>query len=518
MSNRIGAAASFAYLAALGAASVWFADAAWKSVTGYQTPYAYDAVFPAGQPLTERLALIVLDGLRVDRAAELEHLQQLAARGSSGSLRVGMPSLSNPARATMVTGAWPEVSGVTNNASFHPPPVQSLFSLARGRGLRIAAFGSSFWQRAFGDVLGGDYEHFEKELHGGHSPQELIAWQQDICARALVFLAENPANFTVVGLTAGDEAGHDFGGDSDGYRAVMTSVDACLGQIVSHFDLTEATVVAVSDHGHIDRRGQGGHGGAEPEVINAPLVMAGAGIRVNGRADGLLADLAPTVSALLGLPMPANSQGGVLAEALDAPPERLQAILRRGREQKECLTARLPDREAGLRAERRARGPAATLAALWFLALLAASLAGAAQPWRLAAAAALYFGVYYALFFALGLGYSLSAIVREEYLNGFFLKNILAAAAGYAAAVFLLSRDSAGEKHFYLRPALAITSLSGLFVAWTHAQSGLLMRGFMPDLGASFKAYMDLLAIVGVAAAAFVAFFVCRRGRRSGAA
>ncbi len=514
MSNRIGAAASVVYLAALGAASVFVADAAWKSVTNYRTPYAYDAVFPAGRPLTEKLVLIVLDGLRVDRAADLEHLQRLAARGSSGSLRVGMPSLSNPARATMVTGAWPEISGVTNNALFSPPPIQSIFSLAKRHNLSVAAFGSSFWKRAFGDILGDDYKGFEKELRGGRSPQELSAWQQDICARALAFLAKKPSNFTVVGLTAGDEAGHDFGGDSDGYRVVTAAVDDCLGQIVSHFDLATTTFAAVSDHGHIDRRGQGGHGGSEPEVIAAPVVLAGAGIRAGGRADGLLVDLAPTVGALLGLPMPANNQGRVLAETLNAPPERLQAIRQREREQQECLAARLPDREAALQAERRDRGPAATLTAVWFLAVLSAALAGAA-PRRLAAAIALYFGVYYALFLALGLGYSLSAVVREEYLNGFFLKNVLAAAAGYGIGAIWLAKTATSEKNLHLRLALAVTSLSGLLVAWTHAQSGLLMRGFTPDLNAGFKAYLDLLAIVGVAGGALIAFFVFRRTGRA---
>ena len=517
MLNRIGVTASIVYLAALGAASVFVAGAAWESVTSYRTPYAYEAVFPAGRPLTERLVLFVLDGLRVDRAAELEHLQRLAARGSPGTLRVGLPSLSNPARATMVTGAWPEVSGVTNNGRFGPPPVQSIFSLAKRRGLSVSVFGSIFWKRAFGDILGGGYRRFEKELHGGWSPQELSAWQQDICAQALAFLAAKPSNLTVIGLTAGDEAGHDFGGDSDGYRVVTAAVDDCLGQIVSRFDAATTTFAAVSDHGHIDRRGRGGHGGVEPEVIDAPLVLAGAGIRAGGRADGLLVDLAPTVSALLGLPMPANNQGRVLAEALDAPPERLQAIRRREREQRECLAARLPDREAGLRAERHDRGPVSTLAAVWFLAVLAAALAGAA-PRRLAAAGALCFGVYYALFLALGLDYSLSAVVREEYLNGFFLKNILAAAAGYGIGVIQLARTAASEKNLYLRLAAAVTSLFGLRVVWTHAQSGLAMRGFMPDLEAGFKAYLDLLAIFGVALAALLAFFVFRRIGRARAA
>ncbi len=513
MSNRIGVTASIAYLAALGATSVFFADAAWKSITNYRTPYAYDASFPVGEPLTERLVLIVLDGLRVDRAAELEHLQLLAERGSSGSLRVGMPSLSNPARATMVTGAWPEVSGVTNNSRFSPPPIQSIFSLAKRHDRSSAVFGSSFWKRAFGDHLGGGYRHFEKELHAGRSPQELSAWQQNICAQAIAFLAEKPTNFTVVGLTAGDEAGHDFGGDSDGYRVVTAAVDDCLGRIVSRFNESTTTFAAVSDHGHIDRRGRGGHGGAEPEVIDAPVVMAGAGIRAGGKADGLLVDLAPTLSALLGLPMPANNQGRVLTEALDASQERLQTIRQREREQQECLTARLPDREAGLRAERRARDPVAMLAGLWFLLVLATALAGPA-PWRLAATAALYFGVYYALFLSLGLGYSLSAIVREEYSNSFFLRNIFSAAAGYGAGIIWLARTAASETNLYLRFSLALTSLSGLLVVWTYSQSGLLMRGFMPDLEAGFKAYLDLLSILGVSIGTLITFFVFRRTGR----
>lgn len=511
MLNRIGAAAPILYLMALGIASVLFADAAWKSITSYRTPYAYDAVFPAGRPLTENLVLLVLDGLRNDRAAELEHLQRLSRRGSSGSLRVGMPSLSNPSRATMVTGAWPEVSGVTNNSRFSPPPIQSLFSLAKQRQLSLAVFGSKFWERAFGDFFsGGGYAHFEKELHAGHSPRELVAWQQDICAQALEFLAARPANFTVVGITAGDEAGHDFGGASDGYRIVTAAVDACIGQIVSGFDESTTTFVAVSDHGHIDRRGQGGHGGSEPEVVNAPVVLAGKGIRANGKADGLLVDLAPTVSALLGLPIPANSQGRVLLEALDAPQESLQAIRQRERRQQESLTAHLPDRELALSAARHERAPAAALAGLWFLFVLGAASAGAA-PWRLLAAVALYFGVYYALFFPLGLGYSLSMIVREEYLNSFFLKNILLAAAGYGAAVVWLAKTAASEANLYLRLSLALTSILGLIVTWAYFESGLLMRGLMPDLAVGFKAYLDLLAIFAIAVGAGIAFFFFRR-------
>ena len=510
MLDRFGTAAPIVYLVALGIASVLLADSAWKSVTRYQTPYAYDEEFSAGETLTKKLVVIVLDGLRVDRARELENFQKLAARGSSGSVRVGMPSLSNPARATMATGAWPEVSGVTNNSRFGPQPMQSIFSLAKKHGLTITVFGSSFWRRAFGESLGDGYEHFEKELHGGHSPDELSTWQGGICDGVLAFLAEKPAAVTVVGLTAGDEAGHDFGGDSDGYRVVTAAVDNCLGRIVSHFDQAATTFVAVSDHGHINRRGHGGHGGAEPEVVNAPIALAGVGVRAGVEIDHELVDVAPTISALLGLPIPANSQGRVLTAALDASPEILTGITQRQRAQRESLARRLPDRDAGMAAERRDRALVAAPAALWFLLVLGSALIGA-SPARISIAIAVYFAVYYALFMALGLGYSLSAIIREEYLNGFFVKNILSAGSGYAVGLIWLTKSAPGATRPYLRLALAITSLIGLFVTWTYLQYGLLMRGFMLDLGPSFRAYLDLLSIFGIAIATVLAYLVSRR-------
>ncbi len=57
----------------------------------------------------------------------------------------------------------------------------------------------------------------------------------------------------------------------------------------------------------------------------------------------------------------------------------------------------------------------------------------------------------------------------------------------------------------YLRLALTVTSLLGLFVTWSYFRHGLLMRGFMLDLGASFKAYLDLISITGIAVATAVA-------------
>ena len=61
----------------------------------------------------------------------------------------------------------------------------------------------------------------------------------------------------------------------------------------------------------------GGHGGVELEVVEVPLVLAGAGIRPGGLVSGArLEDVAPTIAALLGMPAPGHSDGLPLVDAL----------------------------------------------------------------------------------------------------------------------------------------------------------------------------------------------------------
>jgi uncharacterized membrane protein len=119
---------------------------------------------------------------------------------------------------------------------------------------------------------------------------------------------------------------------------------------------------------------------------------------------------------------------------------------------------------------------------------------------KLGGAALVHIAVYFTLYWAFGLGYSLSDIVREENLNWFFLRNAAAAGIALLVATRLLKVDA-------LRTAIIVTSIFGLRVAWIWYDSGLIMDRLMPDLSHAFMAYMDLLhnlavALTGVAAAA----------------
>lgn len=490
-----------AYLLCLAIGSLYMADSSWTSVTQHRSTYAFDRNFEAGPAIASDVVMVVLDGLRTDAAGGLPAYRRLAQAGASGTMRVTVPSLSNPARAAFVTGARPEVSGVTNNSTFEPVPVQSLFGVADQRGLRSSVFGSRFWPRAFG----GSVEQVgPARRYSSYAVPDLVSWQSEYCDQALQHLAGSDAAIRVVDLQAGDEAGHTYGGASDAYREVLAAVDACLGQIVDQVG-PEVILVALSDHGHIHRRGRGGHGGLEPEVMNAPFALAGPGVRHATQIKAQIVDIAPTISTLLGAPIPANSQGRVLWEAVDVPAEHDADLRQLENEQRIALREHMPDRRAALRAQRSERLPWSAL--IQFCALMA--IVGTARRQRqnlkpLLVALACFVVAYFALFYAFGLGYSISSIVRQEYLYTFLAKDVVAAAAGYGIAAVVLFRLGGRRSETAISLAVWISSAAAMLVGQVYFQFGLRMDGWMLEIGPAFRAYLHMVAIVGVVLGTFL--------------
>ncbi len=509
--RSLGSAFPLLYLVVLACASAAVAASLWASVQGYRSEYALDRHFDAGPALADGLLIVILDGLRSDRAADLPSFGSLAERGASGEMRVTAPSLSNPARAALVTGASPEVSGVTNNGRFDAPPVQSLLGMARRAGMETFVLGTRFWPRAFRAHISAFRPLPGKPPVGG--PADLAGWQASACEEALASIREAPAALQVVGLVAGDEAGHYWGGRSHGYRQVTSAADDCLGRLVAAAGPGTA-VLALSDHGHIHRWGKGGHGGTEPEVLSAPFAMAGPGIRVSRPSEARILDVAPTASMLLGLPIPANSQGRVLWDALDVPADLAPGLRELERVQRDALLRHLPDTAEAAEAARRRRVPLSLAACAWFLAV--AAWAVHRQPLAaFAGGVAAFAAAYYGLFYLFQLGYSISSVVRQEFLYSFFGRDIAAAALATPAATAWARRASPGGGDHGTRLAALVTSLLALSVVATYYAHGLRMQGWMIEIDPAFRACLDLLAIVGAVLGALVLGAVgAFRGRR----
>jgi hypothetical protein len=136
---------------------------------------------------------------------------------------------------------------------------------------------------------------------------------------ALPWIAAGNTQFILVHIDQVDYAGHHEGGArSENWPAAAKRSDDLLAEIVEKMDLSQDTLLVISDHGHIL---MGGHGGGDPDVLLQPFVLAGKGVMPGEFADLQMVDIAPTLSLLLGTNIPASSQGQPRIDLLELPDE-----------------------------------------------------------------------------------------------------------------------------------------------------------------------------------------------------
>ncbi len=281
---------------------------------------------PKTPRLTERVVLVIIDGLGIDEA-RLPYLDELGARGVAATARVPYPTISRPNYVTILSGVPPRDSGVRANRVEAPVAVDTVMDRVRAAGLRVATasdYGmlASLFLRNTSSIVGVDWIEHDTRV----SPPAPITWPFDDARRAssleelgptIAELAAGEAAFVPVLVLDVDRAGH-AAGIGAAYRAATSAVDHMLRRALSGIDLARDTVIITADHGHV---ASGGHGGDEREVSNVPLVLAGKGIVPGATArDAQLIDVAPTVAALLGVPAPRHAEGRALVELLQLSP------------------------------------------------------------------------------------------------------------------------------------------------------------------------------------------------------
>jgi hypothetical protein len=289
------------------------------------------AIQDPGTPrLARRVFLVVIDGLRLDRSYELPFLDELRRRGVDSEATSHYPTWSRPNYVSILTGVPPHASGVRTNHHATPVQLDSLMDRARAAGLRVATATDydvlpRLFLRRQGHGPPPDLDSLEQPaaLPGIRAPDADLASPFDDAryapwpggfSEAGSALAAGRADLVILLVGAVDAAGHAHGGDSRQYRDAAVVADRAVARVLAQVDLSRDAVIITADHGHT---GRGGHGGVEPEVLAVPLIAAGAGIRPGAAAlDAQLIDLAPTVSALLGLPAPGHGLGRTLTELL----------------------------------------------------------------------------------------------------------------------------------------------------------------------------------------------------------
>ena len=119
-------------------------------------------------------------------------------------------------------------------------------------------------------------------------------WKDDEPAFAII----NFANPDMVGHTGVIEAA---------VKAVET-VDECLGRVVEAVHASGGALVITADHGNCDHMlEEDGSPNTAHSLNPVPFIVTADGVALDG--EGILADVAPTVLALLGIEQPAEMTG-----------------------------------------------------------------------------------------------------------------------------------------------------------------------------------------------------------------
>ena len=101
----------------------------------------------------------------------------------------------------------------------------------------------------------------------------------------------------------------------------------------------------------------------------------------------------------------------------------------------------------------------------------------------------------------------LSVVGREEYLAGFFARNVVCSVAALIVSSGFLYRKARGPRGILvLDQALLVSTTVALQVIVMDYWFGLRMNDFVPDLTISFKALLDLLQICAIGGASPIVF------------
>ena len=305
----------FICIAVIGVSYFWITGLmdstyAYKSPLHATPPLAGE---PIGNPQTRSLVIVLIDALRYDTSQKPEvmpFLSQLRREGASAVMHSRAPSYSEPGYTVLLTGAWPDLNdGPTMNFEYADIPTftqDDIYSAAHRAGLLTSVSG---------------FNWFEKLI-----PQEAVsvsfytAGEDQVADRqvtdaALPWLREGRYSLVLIHIDQVDYAGHHEGGPIDPrWDAAATRSDGLVKEIASAMDLTQDTLLVISDHGQVNR---GGHGGQDPVVLQEPFVLAGKGVIPGDYGDINMVDVAPTIAAILGTNIPATNEGQPHIEMFD---------------------------------------------------------------------------------------------------------------------------------------------------------------------------------------------------------
>ncbi|KKF97102.1 GPI ethanolamine phosphate transferase 3 [Ceratocystis platani] len=288
----------------------------------------------------DKAVIILIDALRYDFTVPpsdstpaqtyhnaLTHLHESAVKAPENSFL--RPFIADPPTTTLqrlkglTTGTLPTFIDAGSNFAGTAIEEDNILAQLRKNGKRIAHLGDDTWLSLFPD-------HFETNI--SHAYDSFNVWDLHTVDNGVIehifpLLKDDQKGQwdVLIGHLLGvDHAGHRYGPEHTAMASKLRQMDKFIREITEKID-DDTLLVVMGDHG-MDSKGD--HGGESDDEVEAALWMyskrpffgrtkpefvyppANAKIRPINQID-----LVPTLSLLLGIPIPYNNLGGPIEEA-----------------------------------------------------------------------------------------------------------------------------------------------------------------------------------------------------------
>ena len=292
----------------------------------------------------EKAIVIIIDALRYDftvpYTAKPQHfhntltvLHETAAEQPHNAFL--LPFIADPPTVTLqrlkglTTGTLPTF--VDAGASFSGTAIEedNLVSQLREANKTLVHLGDDTWHSLFPGYFDANLTH----AYDSFNAWDLHTVDDGVTEHLLPLLAPELVNrwdVLFAHFLGVDHAGHRYGPNHPAMRAKLLQMDTILRQLIEALD-DQTLLVVMGDHG-MDAKGD--HGGESDDEVEAALWMyskraifgrskieyVSPPITAKERAVAQI-DLVPTLSLLLGLPIPFNNLGAPIEEAFIGPNE-----------------------------------------------------------------------------------------------------------------------------------------------------------------------------------------------------
>lgn len=240
-----------------------------------ETPPPTSATVAVAEQKLPVTILVSIDGFRADylNRGVTPRLNALAASGVSAAMQPSFPSKTFPNHWAIVTGEYPDHSGIVANTMEDPARPGETFTMATDdpfwwntaspiwvdaekAGIRTATM---FWPGAnvaWGGTRDPEWPH---DISGGTRPEDWQQFNQAVTGEqrvnAVLDWLRRPAairpKFVTLYFDTVDTAGHEYGPDDPRTTQAVADIDAKIGMLVDGLKALHqpANLVIVADHG-----------------------------------------------------------------------------------------------------------------------------------------------------------------------------------------------------------------------------------------------------------------------------